>query len=330
MSPLRIATWALPLTLLVALVAVLLADPDQPGPARDPRAAAVVDATGFPRAIDLPDGRILRMEHPPRRLFVANTAVLDAVLALGGADRLVAVPRQAATWSAIGRAPRALAHLPRFGEFLAESVLALEPDLVLCSVHSRPETVATLLELDVPTVPIGFPHGLADVMAQLRLIARLLGAEAQLAELTRELDARVAALREQAPDPPAPTAAFYTHDGSGGWTAGTGTLAHEVLELAGLRNVVTSSGHQPVTTEQMFALDPDVLVVPKPHGEVDAATELALAAKTGLGLLRAVRTQRVVRLHPSLFSTTSHEAVTAAEAIARAVQEQLGAPGEGR
>ena len=193
---------------------------------------------------------------------------------------------------------------------------------MLCSVHSQPETVAALVELGLPVVRFGFPTSLAEVRAQLRLVGDLLGADRRLAELERELDARIARLRRT------PTAMFYTHDGSEGWTSGGETIAQAVLELAGLRNAVEQAGPLRVTLEQILALDPDILIVPLAHGEVDVSTERVLAGP--LAVLPAVRDQQVIRLHPSLFSTTSHDAITAAEEIRARVADlppiERGAP----
>ncbi|MGA0869733.1 MAG: ABC transporter substrate-binding protein, partial [Planctomycetota bacterium] len=100
----------------------------------------------------------------------------------------------------------------------------------------------------------------------------------------------------------------------------------DILTLAGLENAAAANGRTgPVrlSLEQVLALDPDLLVIQLPHGEVDRSTERVLAHE--LSALRAVRAGHVHRMHPSLFSTTSHEMVRAAETLARAVSSSLDA-----
>jgi iron complex transport system substrate-binding protein len=329
MPPLRLASWTA-LGLAGAALAWMQWGPG-PTPTAGPPPRHPADP-GFPRRVDLGPGRSIELPAAPRRIVVANTALVDTVLALVPAERIVALPRQAATWSAALRGHEAAEQIPTFAEFVAENVLARDPDLVLCSVHSQPETVAALRRVGVPLVRFDFPPDLAAVRTQLRLCASLLGAEERLAAVEAGLDARIAALAA-APGPRRGVrAAFYAHDGNEGWSSGRGTPAEEMLGLAGLRNAVGEAGHRGpsrLTFEQLLAVDPDLLVIPLAHGEVDRATEQALAGP--LAVLRAVREGQVVRLHPGLFATTSHELVTAAEELARAADLVLAEPaGEDR
>lgn len=334
MSPLRILAWALPLALLTAL-ALLLAQSRTSRPESPNRAAGGAPPSdfGFPRTIATSDAGEVFIPRAPRRVVVANTSLVDAVTALVPPDRVAALPRQAETWSAIARDPGEFADVPRFSVFVAEVVLAYEPDLVLCSVHSQPETVTTLRDVAVPTIRFGFPEDLAAVRADLRLVARLLGAEEQLAELDEDLDARIAALRDDRGERAGTSASFYAHDGSEGWSSGSRTAADEILDLAGLRNATAAAGHVgPVrlTFEQLLAIDPDVLVVPREFGEVDGSTDRVLDEEDALRALRAVKDGRIVHLHPSLFSTTSHEIVTAAERLAEEIDSMARSRAERR
>lgn len=269
-------------------------------------------------------------DSPPARVVIANTSLVDTVLALVPRERVVAVPQQALTWSTRLGLPKEAGSLATFPAFTAETVLAFEPDLVLCSVHSLPETVSTLEAAGVPTVRFDFPTGLRDVRTQLQRCAELLGASEAATELLRDLDARIAALESGHANRARPRALLFDHDGNEGWSSGSATPAHDILTLAGLDNAAADgerSGPVRLSLEQVLALDPDVLVIQLPHGEVDRSTERVLAAE--LGALRAVREGRVVRLHPSLFSTTSHEMVRAAETLADAV-ESLDGENRGR
>jgi ABC-type Fe3+-hydroxamate transport system substrate-binding protein len=261
-----------------------------------------------------------------QRVVVANTSLVDTVLALIPRERIAAVPQQALTWSTRLGADGTDPDLPTFPVFTAETVLGFAPDLVLCSVHSLPETVSSLEAAGVRTVRFDFPTGLDDVRAQLRACAELLDAEAQATALQRELDDRIEALADRRKGRPAWRALLFDHDGNEGWSSGAGTPAHDILTLAGLVNAAATAGHTgPVrlSLEQVLALDPDLLVVQQPHGEVDRSTERVLAQE--LAALRAVKQGHVIRLHPSLFSTTSHEMVRAAETLETQVTATLDA-----
>ncbi len=97
-----------------------------------------------------------------QRVVVANTSLVDTVMALVPQERIAAIPQQALTWSFGAAAGDAEDDLATFPAFTAETVLGFAPDLVLCSVHSLPETVASLQAAGVRTVRFDFPTGLAD------------------------------------------------------------------------------------------------------------------------------------------------------------------------
>jgi ABC-type Fe3+-hydroxamate transport system substrate-binding protein len=278
---------------------------------------------GFPRAVTIPDGPPVILDHAPGRIVVANTAVLDAVTALVPAERVAALCRQAFTWSEVARAPEGWRELPTFATFVAESVLAHDPDLVLCSPHSLPETVTALRRLGVPVAAVPFAETLEDVRRNLDLVARLLGVEERATRLDQSLDARLAALRARSERHIRPRAVLYTWSGNEGWSSGAATLQDVALELAGARNATAEAGHRGparLALEQLIGLDPDLFVVPAAYGEVVDATAEHLRSEPALAELRAVAEGHIVELHPSLFSTTSHEIVTTAERIAEAIE----------
>ncbi len=261
---------------------------------------------------------------PGQRVVGANTSLVDTVMALVPQERIAAIPQQALTWSFGAAAGDAEDDLATFPAFTAETVLGFAPDLVLCSVHSLPETVASLQAAGVRTVRFDFPTGLADVRSQLRQCAALLGAEDRARALEDELDDRIAALREARAGSPAWRTLLFDHDGNEGWSSAAATPAHDILTLAGLENAAAAgdrTGPVRLSLEQVLALDPDLLVIQLPHGEVDRSTERVLAHE--LSALRAVKAGHVIRMHPSLFSTTSHEMVRAAESLARQVSSSL-------
>ncbi len=307
----------------VAVVAVVNGGTRAPTPAAPTRG----NDDGFPRTIELPAGGEVRLAHRPERIVVANTAVLDAVAALVPPERVAALCRQAFTWSEIARQPAGWENRPSFPVFVAESVLAHDPDLVLCSPHSLPETVTTLQSLGIPVVAVPLAESLDDVFANLDLVARALGAEPQARELRRRLDDRIARLRADASGRAGLRVLLYTWSGDEGWSSGGGTLEDVMLSLAGVRNAASVAGHHGsvrLAIEQILAIDPDVFVVPAAFGEVVDASAARLRNEPALAGLRAVHDDRIIELHPSLFSTTSHEIVTAAERIAAAIDAMPG------
>lgn len=181
----------------------------------------------------------------------------------------------------------------------AEAVLALRPDLVLAGQYGAQATVAALKARGVKILQLGLPDGFGAIRAQVREVARVLGAEARGEALIAEMDRRLAVLTRPSP---APTAVLL---GARGWTSGPGTLGDAVLRAAGYRNV--GAGH--IGLERLLAHPPDVLVTAEAPGFPSLATSMLEHP--------ALRNLPRERFAPALLACAGPFTARAAEAIAR-------------
>lgn len=117
----------------------------------------------------------------------------------------------------------------------AEEVLALKPDLVLAGSFRDRHTVELLDQFGIKVVTLPPADDFAAVRQQVRQVATAVGeqhrGEAVLAAMDREL----AQLATTAPR----TGVFYWQ---GGYTSGSGTLAHAVMRAARMVNVAAVAG----------------------------------------------------------------------------------------
>jgi len=290
--------------------------------------AAASPEGGFPRVVALPGGESLRLERPPQRVLAANTAVVDTLTRLVAPERVAALCEQAFTWSRLAFTDAAdpWRAVPMFHAFVAESVLARSPDLVLTTVHGNPETIAALRDIGIPVVRLPEPQDLAAAEAQVRLLGQLLGADGAAARLIEDAELRIARLAERDGPRRGRSVVWYTWYGTSGSATGSGTLADAAIRLAGMVNAAARAGRSgvgAVTAEELLAMDPDVLVVPADRGEASTGTRAILTSDAALAAIPAIRERRILELHPSHFSATSLEVVTAAEALAAAADRLL-------
>jgi len=256
---------------------------------------------------------------PPRRIVPATTAAAEYVAALVGPERIAALPEQVDGFSTRDFRVAPFEALPRFPRFLAEPLLALQPDLVVSFTWQSQDTTAVLRRERVPVLVLRSGTDYDSVRETLEILGRTLGVEAKAAEITAGLDARVARLRERAAKRPPRRALVYTNDGTGGWAAGRGTTAGGVLELVGLVNAGAKDGiveHQPVDMERVLRIDPDLFVCgATSEREGGSATKAMLLASAPLTSLTAVREQRILVIPSILLSADSPAILDAAEAL---------------
>lgn len=212
-----------------------------------------------------------------QRVFAAGApaAVLTYVLApkklLGWPQRLSEAARRM-----LAEVPADLPHLGRLAgrgsTVTAESLLALEPDLVLDAGSVNPTYLSAAERVWQQTrLPYVLIDGsLADHPTQLRDVGRLLGVPERGEMLAREvervfdLSRAVLAQVAQADRP----RVYYGRGPDGLETGLGGSINMEVIGFAGGRNVAARAGRGGITRvsmEQVLAWDPEVVVTQEPR-----------------------------------------------------------------
>ncbi|HWE24806.1 MAG TPA: helical backbone metal receptor [Myxococcales bacterium] len=200
--------------------------------------------------------RELLFIRPPRRIVSLVPSDTLNVFALGAGDRLVGrtrycvAPEEAFAISVVGGTK----------DVDVDAVARLEPDLILANQeeNSRPH-VERLAQLQLP-VFVAFPRRVAEGLAHLARLARILGMEEQSRELLRK---GLATLRAVENDPRPALGAFVPIWMEPLMTIHEETFIHDALTLAGARNVFADR-------ERRYPLQADLgSAVPRPAGERD-------------------------------------------------------------
>lgn len=230
---------------------------------------------------------------PPERAVILGGDLAEIAFALGAGGRVVGTDTTATH-------PPEAAALPKTGylrRISAEGVLSLSPDLVLAAPAAGPETaLAQLRAAGVPVETGPSADGWAGVLPKIAFMGAALGREAEAQALASSVAQRMAAVRAVVAGAASqPATLFLISVGRGApMAAGTGTAAHEMLVLAGARNVGEGfEGYKPLSTEAAIGLAPEVLLLPahavEAAGGLEAAIDLA-----GLRDTPAVRDGRVI------------------------------------
>lgn len=193
----------------------------------------------------------------PRRI-VSLTPCLDVILVhLADRSQIAALSH----WSSesYGSTIAAVArHLPKTYES-AEEIIALAPDLVLAGWRHTPTTQRALDRMGIASAVFGVPETVADSLAQVRAVARLVGHTARGEALVARIEQ---ALHAAAPPPgtrPVSALVFMP----GGFASGPGTLMDELMRRAGLANAIGRYGFtrsRGVPLELLVADPPELLL----------------------------------------------------------------------
>lgn len=193
----------------------------------------------------------------PHRIVSFNVCADQLVLALADPGQIVGLSPYATDTSISVAAERARAF--RRVPLQAESVIPLDPDLVLVAPSFRVVTQPILKALGFNVVEVDLINDLAAGRAQIRQFAALLGHPKRGEKLIAEIDAA----RDRLVAAPRPRNSTALLIANGGYTVGPDSLAASLMDEAGL---VPPPGAPKgfggiVPLEKLIALRPDYLVM---------------------------------------------------------------------
>jgi iron complex transport system substrate-binding protein len=201
----------------------------------------------------------------PQRIASLNICIDQLLWELVPRERLVSISYLTADpmWSSIADQVK---NLP-LNHGLAEEIIPLQPDIVLAGEFDNPDAVSLLQRLGVSVERLPLPRVLEDLSKQVLQVGALVGmqpqAEIMAARITQQLQ-NLAAVKHQSviqQQPQRLTAYWYS---SNGVVIGEGTLEHELMQLAGLRNLAAEQGiygFSPLDLELLLVSKPQILII---------------------------------------------------------------------
>jgi iron complex transport system substrate-binding protein len=204
-------------------------------------------------------------EGLPRRIVSLNVCVDQILVDLVARDRIAALSHLAADPSVSAVADRVGGLATTRGE--AESVVALDPDLVLAGTTTTPATLALLERIGRRVVRVPLASDIGEIRAVIGQVAAVVGEEARGDALIADFDAGLAAASHDARDLTQPAALIYQVNGL---SAGRGSLADALIRAAGLANHADTLGlgaGDALPLEVLVARPPDLLIFSGPADE---------------------------------------------------------------
>lgn len=195
---------------------------------------------------------------PAQRIVSLNLCTDQLVLRLVPPERIAMLSQLASDPQLSMEAHRAHG-IARF-DGSVESVLKKSPDLVLAGSMASLGTTRVLQRLGYRVETQDMPESIDDALAFIENTATLVGEPTAGRALRQATQARLAAVRARARFTFHPLAVVYLPNGL---TPGTGTLKHELIELAGWRNLAAArgiSGYGTLSLEELLSQAPALVL----------------------------------------------------------------------
>ena len=287
--------------------------------------ATRVEGDRFPKRLIDPAGGVQTLGTPPQRIASAILSGDHMLTALVSTDRLAGVTHlvdEPTISSIVGVVPPSV---PRITAEV-ETLLALQPDLVLVAGYTRAETVRLLVAANIPVMRFHWYGSFQGVMDNLRTLGAAVGAEPQTERLIDDMRRRIDAVTQRVGQRPRPRVLYHA---PAGYTMGAETLIDEMIQRAGGFNVAREAsltGPVKLQQEVMVSLAPEVIIV----GDWSATPgDEAMRELTRDPVWRqapAIANDRVYAIRGAWLTSVSHYAVDGLEAIARVLHPEAWSP----
>jgi iron complex transport system substrate-binding protein len=259
-------------------------------------------------------GRVVELSRIPQRIVSLAPSNTEILFAIGAGDRVVGrdefsdYPEEVASIPSIGGS---------MGEFSAESIVALEPDLVLAAEINTPELIHQLEDLGLTVYYLRNPTTLEEMYTNLENVAKL--TENDVSDLVQSLKDRVAAVDEKIAPLSFRPAVFYEIDATDPnkpWTYGPGTFGDLLIDRAGGFNVgnVAFDPYPQLSLEEIVVANPSIIVL---GDAMWGVTVESVQQRSGWNAIDAVQNGNIFPIDDNLISRPGPRLVDGLEALAR-------------
>lgn len=223
--------------------------------------AAVQETCSFPVSKTDTTGTEVTLDSEPQRIVALQPSDSQVLWEIGAQDRVVGMAKTQYTSYLSGRSGKTNIKNTD-GSVSIEQVVGLQPDIVFAANATNPETVRELRRDGLTVYHFGTVQSLDEIARNVETVGSLVGScqaareRANEFRLTVERAERAA---EQADQRPSVLYYFF------GFTTGSNTHIHDVIETAGGDNVAAEAGiegYAELSTEIVVQQNPDWLVYP--------------------------------------------------------------------
>ncbi len=263
-------------------------------------------------------GRQVSLPDNPIRVVSLAPSITEIVFALEQEYRLVGVTR-------FSDFPEAAKKLPKVGSYVhldLEKIVSLKPDLCIAIKDGNPRAVVNRLEsLGIPVYAVN-PRNLKTVMKTLTEIGIFLNAGEKANSVVQDMKSRIQRVKTKTANVTYRPRVFFQIGIAPIVSVGTDTFAHELIELAGGKNL--SKGPIPYprfSKEQVLSLNPEVFIITSMSR--NTIFERVKKEWSKWPSLPAVRDQRIHLEDSNLFDRPTPRLVDGLENLARRIHPEL-------
>ena len=266
-------------------------------------------------------GGTITLDSTPERIVSLAPSNTEILFALGLEEKIVGVTENCDY-------PPEAEEITEIGGFKTvdmEKIIQLGPDLILAANMHR-DTDALELKRRGFNVLIIAPETTDEVIENILILGNATGTEVEAESLANNLENRIRTITEKVSlltDEEKPGVFYITwHDPL--WTLGEGTITHELIGLAGGKNIVADiDGHGQTDIETVIWGNPQVILASTGHGSAEDSPVKWAQTEERLSHIDARLNDRVYQVNSDLVTRPGPRIVDGLETIAEFIHPEL-------
>ncbi|MBS1249476.1 MAG: Vitamin B12-binding protein [Chloroflexi bacterium] len=244
-------------------------------------------------------GEEVVLAEPAQRIVSLSPSITESLFDIGAGDLIVGrdaksnYPEETQEIESVGSLWEGLP---------TETILALEPDLVIVAQIVSPEQVQELKDLDLNVYWQANPEDFQGLYDNLMDLATLTGKEEAAQELVTSLQDRVTAVEEKLADVEESPLVYYELDATdpvNPWTPGPGTFISYIINKAEGLNLgdAMDGAWVQLSSEEIITQNPDIIIL---ADALFGITPEGVAERPGWDGIKAVEEEQVFPFEPIL------------------------------
>ena len=259
---------------------------------------------GWPRSVKTTEG-IMIINEPPERVHSLSLGHTEILAGIMDFNKILAVysffyDSTISNISEIASTSVEIGYDP-------EEVVGLNPDMVIASKYTDPQTVAILKEAGIPVLRAELDSSAQGNIPNILLMGYVLGREDAAISLVNEIEDRLDFLSKKIPNTNQKRVLSITK-----WAtifaAGSNSTEGGIIEQAGAINAaaeVVINQHKEISIESIAEINPDVILLPQPRKGAEEFQKELLNHPVLLEV-PAIKNQKIFHVHPPYYTTLSH------------------------
>ncbi|MCJ7824381.1 MAG: ABC transporter substrate-binding protein, partial [Anaerolineales bacterium] len=212
-----------------------------------------------------------------------------------------------------------------FAEYDLETIVSLQPDLVIAGGINSPELMQSLEDLGLTVFFLANPEDLEGTFSAIKILGELSGRQTEANTLIVDLEARVKAVDgvlENISERPSVYYELDATDPAAPYTGGSGSFYSAMIRRAGAENVGDALDMEwaQISLETLLLADPDFILL---GDAMWGVTPESVAERPGWSALSAVKGSRVLPFDDNLIARIGPRQVDGLEALAKVFHPDL-------